>query len=76
MGGLMSIEAVASLKPNHLYWGIPGGNEFDAMTYNKDALRAELVEIANQHSFQHGPKIVDAILKRFDVKHKPLKERK
>jgi len=76
MGGLVSVEIAACLTPNHQYWGIPGGDEFDVTTYNKDALRAELVEIANQHSFQHGPLIVDSILKIYDVKRKPLKERK
>ncbi len=69
-------EPVASLHPNHRHWGEPGGIEFEQMTFNKDTLRAELVEIANQHSFQHGPRIVDSILARYDVKKKPIKEKK
>lgn len=72
----MAPEGVASLRPNYRPQTLPGGIEFDVTTYNQAALRAEMVEVANQISFQHGPKIVDAILKRFNVKYKSLKERK
>lgn len=70
------MEPYACLKPNHQYWGLPGGNEFGQMTFNEETVRAELVEIANQHSFQHAPKIVDSIMARYDVKRKPIKEKK
>lgn len=65
-----------SLMPNHRPWSTPGGTEYEPTTFNKATLRAELVEIANQVSFAHGQAIIDKILARYDVKRRPIKEKK
>lgn len=51
------------------------GRPIDA-SYRRDILKAELVETINQHCFDHGPKIVEALLTRFDITQKPYKERR
>jgi hypothetical protein len=38
--------------------------------FKKEALRADLVELASQVSFQHAARIVDAILAKYDVTRK------
>lgn len=43
-------------------------------SYRREILRAELVETINQHCFEHAAKITEALLTRFDINRKPLKE--
>lgn len=45
----------------------PGGETYDEKKYRKGILRADLCELATKISFDHGPRIVDAILARYDV---------
>lgn len=48
----------------------PGGEAFDEQKYRRETLRADLCELANKVSFQHGPRIIDAILTRYDITRK------
>ena len=46
------------------------GEEYDEATFLAGQLRADLCQIATEFSYQHGAKIVDAILLKYDVKRK------
>jgi hypothetical protein len=45
----------------------PGGKEFDQQEYKRGALHADLTQLAVQVSLQHGSRIVDAILDKYEV---------
>ena len=48
----------------------PGGIEYDEDVFREESIRADLCEIAQHVSYQHGVKIVDLILANFDIKPK------
>ena len=48
----------------------PGGKDLDEAEYKREGLRADLVILASQISFQHGPGIVDKILEKYEVTEK------
>lgn len=48
----------------------PGGEELNEQKYRRGVLRADLCELAARVSFNHGPRIVDAILARYEVSRK------
>jgi hypothetical protein len=51
-----------------------GGELYDTTAYSEGTTRADLVAIASRHSFQHGPKIIDEILNRFNITPKLIKD--
>jgi hypothetical protein len=60
------------IRPLYKPWASPGGVEYNDMTFKKDTLRAELVELTNNYSLAQSTKIVDAILAKYAVKRRPL----
>lgn len=48
----------------------PGGMNYKEDEYTKETLRAQLIRLASQVSFQHAPKIVDTILDKYEVTEK------
>ena len=51
----------------HQPFGEPGGEEYDDVTLREGQLRADLCEIAIAIDYKNGAKIVDAILKYYNV---------
>lgn len=49
-----------------------GGEPVDKKLFEEGQSRADLCQIAQGYSFQQGAKIVDAILKEYDVVKKPF----
>ena len=56
--------------------GEPGGQVYDTTRLHRELLRADMCAVASAFCFEHGPAVVDALLDRFDVGRKPLKEKK
>ena len=67
---MSDLESGLKFRYNAFSFTGPGGEQFDAEKYKDETLRADLVEVANRVSFEHGPRIVDLILGRFDVSRK------
>ena len=55
---------------NYQPLGESGGQEYDEVSYNQERLRADLCELAQEISFQHGAKIVSAILEKYEVRRR------
>jgi hypothetical protein len=47
-----------------------GGETYDENLFRAGQLRADLCQIATEYSFQHGSRIVDAILAKYEVSRK------
>jgi hypothetical protein len=48
----------------------PGGEDYDESEYRSGGLRADLCELAAKVSFEHGHRIVDLILAKYEVMRK------
>lgn len=55
----------------HDYFGEPGGESSDPMSFAVGKLRAEVTTIVSQFNLSQAAKIVDAILTKYDLKEKP-----
>lgn len=51
-----------------------GGKTLSPDQLAQQLLRADLCAIATTHCYEHGTRMVDDILARFDVTRKPIKE--
>lgn len=49
----------------------PGGEPYDREKFEEGVLRAELCNLANSYDYKHGSRMVDELLRRFDVTRKP-----
>jgi hypothetical protein len=58
------------MRPHPEPYGELGGKEYDEAKYIQEGVRADLCGIASQISLEHGPRIIDAILKRYTIKRK------
>jgi hypothetical protein len=56
--------------------GEKGGQVYDTERLQRELLRADMCAVATSHCFEHGSHVVDAILDRFNVTRKNLKEKK
>lgn len=53
-------------------FGEPGGFPADKKKFEEGQFKADLCQIAQRYSFDQGARIIDAILKEFDVVKKPF----
>lgn len=56
----------------HDYFGEPGGEPHDSVTFTVGKLRAEMTTIVSQFNLSQASKIVDAILTKYDLKEKSV----
>lgn len=52
-----------------------GGNPYDPTVFHAAVLRAELVSAISEHCMEHASKIADAVLARFNVHTRSIKEK-
>lgn len=55
----------------HDYFGEPGGEPNDPVSFRSGKLRAEVTTIVSQFNLSQAAKIVDAILTKYELKEKP-----
>jgi hypothetical protein len=52
-----------------------GGKPFDPSVFHDGVLRAELVSAISEHCMEHSAKIADAVLARFNIRTRSIKEK-
>lgn len=61
------------IKKPHEPFGEPGGEEYDDAKFREGQLQADLYHLATKIDYRNGKKIVDAILREYNVTAKSVR---